>query len=29
MSVQLILEKVRDGWKIGKLLDDYPQLTAA
>jgi uncharacterized protein (DUF433 family) len=27
ISVQLILEKVRDGWSIDDLLDDYPQLT--
>ncbi|HEV8194240.1 MAG TPA: DUF433 domain-containing protein [Ktedonobacterales bacterium] len=27
ISVQLILEKLRDGWTIETLLDDYPQLT--
>ena len=27
ISVQLILEKLRDGWTIEDLLDDYPQLT--
>jgi uncharacterized protein (DUF433 family) len=27
ISVQLILEKMRDGWTIDALLDDYPQLT--
>jgi uncharacterized protein (DUF433 family) len=27
ISVQLILEKLRDGWTIDDLLDDYPQLT--
>lgn len=27
ISVQLILEKLRDGWTILDLLDDYPQLT--
>ena len=27
ISVQLVLEKVRDGWTIDELLDDYPQLT--
>jgi len=25
--VQLILEKMRDGWTISDLLDDYPHLT--
>jgi uncharacterized protein (DUF433 family) len=25
--VQLILEKIRDGWTIEDLLDDYPHLT--
>jgi len=25
--VQFILEKLRDGWTIEDLLDDYPQLT--
>lgn len=28
ISVQLILEKLRDGWTIPELLDDYPQLTS-
>jgi uncharacterized protein (DUF433 family) len=27
ISVQLILEKLRDGWTIDDLLDDYPELT--
>ena len=27
ISVQLILEKLRDGWTVETLLDDYPQLT--
>jgi uncharacterized protein (DUF433 family) len=27
ISVQLILEKMRDGWTIDDLLDDYPELT--
>ena len=27
ISVQLILEKLRDGWTIADLLDDYPHLT--
>jgi uncharacterized protein (DUF433 family) len=27
ISVQLILEKLRDGWTIDDLLDDYPQLS--
>jgi uncharacterized protein (DUF433 family) len=27
ISVQLILEKMRDGWTIDDLLDDYPQLS--
>lgn len=27
ISVQLVLEKMRDGWTIDDLLDDYPQLT--
>jgi uncharacterized protein (DUF433 family) len=27
ISVQLILEKLRDGWSIQDLLDDYPHLT--
>ena len=27
ISVQLILEKIRDGWTIEDLLDDYPHLT--
>jgi uncharacterized protein (DUF433 family) len=27
ISVQLILEKMRDGWTINDLLDDYPYLT--
>ncbi len=27
ISVQLILEKMRDGWTIADLLDDYPRLT--
>jgi uncharacterized protein (DUF433 family) len=27
ISVQLILEKLRDGWTIEELLDDYPHLT--
>ena len=27
VSVQLVLEKLRDGWTIETLLDDYPQLT--
>jgi uncharacterized protein (DUF433 family) len=27
ISVQLILEKLGDGWTIQDLLDDYPQLT--
>jgi uncharacterized protein (DUF433 family) len=26
ISVQLILEKLRDGWTIEDLLDDYPHL---
>lgn len=26
ISVQLILEKMRDGWTITDLLDDYPHL---
>ena len=26
MSVRLILEKMRDGWTITDLLDDYPHL---
>jgi uncharacterized protein (DUF433 family) len=25
--VQLVLEKLRDGWSIQDLLDDYPHLT--
>ena len=28
ISVQLILEKLRDGWTVNELLEDYPQLTA-
>lgn len=27
ISVQLVLEKMRDGWTIKDLLDDYPHLT--
>ena len=27
ISVQLILEKLGDGWSIHDLLDDYPHLT--
>lgn len=27
ISVQLILEKMRDGWTISDLRDDYPHLT--
>jgi uncharacterized protein (DUF433 family) len=27
ISVQLILEKLRDGWTFEDLLDDYPHLT--
>ncbi len=27
ISVQLILEKLRDGWTLDDLLDDYPHLT--
>lgn len=27
ISVQLILEKLRDGWTLAELLSDYPQLT--
>ena len=27
VSVQLILEKLGDGWSIQDLLDDYPHLT--
>ena len=27
VSVQLVLEKIRDGWTIDDLLDDYPHLT--
>lgn len=27
ISVELILERIRDGWTIDELLDDYPQLT--
>ena len=27
ISVQLLLEKMRDGWTISDLLDDYPHLT--
>ena len=27
ISVQLVLEKLRDGWTIDNLLEDYPQLT--
>jgi uncharacterized protein (DUF433 family) len=27
ISVQLILEKMRDGWTIADLLNDYPHLT--
>jgi uncharacterized protein (DUF433 family) len=27
ISVQLILEKLGDGWSIDNLLDDYPQLS--
>jgi uncharacterized protein (DUF433 family) len=27
ISVQLILEKLRDGWSLQDLLDDYPHLT--
>ncbi len=27
ISVQLILEKLPDGWTIDTLLDDYPHLT--
>ncbi|HEX6818377.1 MAG TPA: DUF433 domain-containing protein [Ktedonobacterales bacterium] len=27
ISVQLLLEKMRDGWTIDDLLDDYPHLT--
>jgi uncharacterized protein (DUF433 family) len=27
ISVQLILEKLRDGWTPEDLLDDYPHLT--
>jgi uncharacterized protein (DUF433 family) len=27
ISVQLVLEKMRDGWTIDNLLDDYPQRT--
>jgi uncharacterized protein (DUF433 family) len=26
ISVQLVLEKLRDGWTIDDLLEDYPQL---
>ena len=29
ISVQLILEKLRDGWTTDDLLEDYPQLTSA
>jgi uncharacterized protein (DUF433 family) len=29
ISVQLILEKLRDGWSVDDLLDDYPHLTRA
>ena len=29
ISVQLILEKLRDGWTIDELLEDYPQLSRA
>ena len=28
ISVQLILEKLRDGWTQADLLEEYPQLTA-
>ncbi|HEX6817845.1 MAG TPA: DUF433 domain-containing protein [Ktedonobacterales bacterium] len=27
ISVQLILEKLRDGWTLEELLEDYPHLT--
>ena len=27
ISVQLLLEKLSDGWTVENLLDDYPQLT--
>ena len=27
ISVQLILEKIGDGWSIQDLLEDYPHLT--
>jgi uncharacterized protein (DUF433 family) len=27
ISVQLILEKLRDGWTLADLLSDYPHLT--
>jgi len=27
ISVQLVLEKLADGWSIDDLLDDYPQLS--
>jgi uncharacterized protein (DUF433 family) len=27
ISVQLVLEELRDGWTMKALLDDYPQLT--
>ncbi|MGO8949261.1 MAG: DUF433 domain-containing protein [Ktedonobacterales bacterium] len=27
ISVQLILEKLGDGWSIDELLEDYPQLS--
>jgi uncharacterized protein (DUF433 family) len=27
ISVQLVLEKLADGWSITDLLDDYPQLS--
>lgn len=27
ISVQLVLEKLRDGWNVDDLLDDYPHLT--
>lgn len=27
LSVQVILEKLRDGWTLDELLSDYPQIT--
>jgi uncharacterized protein (DUF433 family) len=27
ISVQLILEKLRDGWTLAELLNDYPHLS--